>query len=140
MPSSEENFVKHRPQTPSINKREIGDAAIRGERRIHTFSSYHPHPLTRAICQWARSLDWRQAVDVAHSGLLLLGHSPQTAVGPPTVPTPYTKTGGRPAQTRWAPRVLSATLCLGRSPGRLHLGHSVVPGGISIGHSCVWPL
>ena len=28
--------VKLRPQTPPIDKREIGDAAIPGERRIHT--------------------------------------------------------------------------------------------------------
>ena len=57
----------------------------------------------------------------------------------PSGPTPN-KTGGRRALTSRAPRVLSPTLCLGRSPGRLHLGHSVVPRGISIDHSCVCPL
>ena len=49
-------------------------------------------------------------------------------LGPPSGPTPN-KTGGRPALTSGAPRVLSPTLCLGRSPGRLLLGHSVVPRG-----------
>ena len=36
--------VKLRPQTPPIDKREIGDAAIPGERRIHTSPSA---PLTQ---------------------------------------------------------------------------------------------
>ena len=31
--------VKLRPQTPLIDKREIGDAAIPGKRRIHTSTS-----------------------------------------------------------------------------------------------------
>ena len=42
MPSSEENFprrVELRPQTPPMDKREIGDVAIPGERRIHTSPS-----------------------------------------------------------------------------------------------------
>ena len=41
LPSSEENFtaVKLRQQTLPIDKREIGNAAIPGERRIHTSSS-----------------------------------------------------------------------------------------------------
>ena len=54
--------VKLRPQTPPIDKREIGDAAIPGERRIHTSLSAPPPPPTRAISQWARSLEWRHAV------------------------------------------------------------------------------
>ena len=53
--------VKLRPQTPPIDKREIGDAAIPGEHRIHTSPSAPPPP-TRAIGQWARSLEWRHAV------------------------------------------------------------------------------
>ena len=53
--------VKLRPQTPPIDKREIGDAVILGERRIHTSPSA-PVPLTRAISQWERSLEWRHAV------------------------------------------------------------------------------
>ena len=53
--------VKYHPQTPPIDKREIGDAAIPGERRIHT-SHWAPLPPTRAISQWARSLEWRHAV------------------------------------------------------------------------------
>ena len=39
--------VKLRPQTPPIDKREIGDAAIPGERRIHT----SPSAKTRVISQ-----------------------------------------------------------------------------------------
>ena len=35
-------FVKLRPQTPPIDKREIGDAVIPGERRIHTSPSAPP--------------------------------------------------------------------------------------------------
>ena len=34
--------VKLRPQIPPIDKREIGDAAIPGERRIHTSPSDPP--------------------------------------------------------------------------------------------------
>ena len=52
--------VKIRPQTPPIDKREIGDAAIPGERRIHTSPSSPPQ--TNAISQWTRSLEWRHAV------------------------------------------------------------------------------
>ena len=38
--------VKLRPQTPPTDKREIGDAAIPGERRIHTSpSAPNPPPL-----------------------------------------------------------------------------------------------
>ena len=37
--------VKLRPQTPPIDKREIGDAAIPGERRIHTSRSTPPPQL-----------------------------------------------------------------------------------------------
>ena len=37
--------IKLRPQTPPIDKREIGDAAIPGERRIHTSSSAPPPQL-----------------------------------------------------------------------------------------------
>ena len=66
MPSSEENFpaVKLRPQTPPIVKRELGDAAIPGERRIHTSPLAQPPPPqpTRAIIQWARRLEWCHAV------------------------------------------------------------------------------
>ena len=51
--------VKLRPQTPPIDEREIGDAAIPRERRIHTSPSASPPPPTRAICQWACSLEWR---------------------------------------------------------------------------------
>ena len=47
--------VKLGPQTPPIDKREIGDAAIPGERRIHTSHSA-PHP-----GQCARCLDRRHA-------------------------------------------------------------------------------
>ena len=54
--------VKLRPQTPPIEKREIGDAAIPGERRIHTSLSAPTLPSTRAIGQWARSLEWCHAV------------------------------------------------------------------------------
>ena len=50
------------------------------------------------------------------------------------------KTGGRPALPGRAPRVLFPTLCLGRSPGRLHLGHSVVSEGNSSGCAFVWPV
>ena len=41
--------VKLRPQTPPIDKREIGDIAVPGERRIHTSPSALPP--TRAISQ-----------------------------------------------------------------------------------------
>ena len=48
--------IKLRPQTPPIDKRELGDAAIPGERRIHTSSSAPPPPPTK----------------VAHSGRKIL--------------------------------------------------------------------
>ena len=55
--------VKLRPQTLPIHNREIGDAAIHGERRIHASpSGLSPPPPTRAISQWARSLEWRHVV------------------------------------------------------------------------------
>ena len=79
--------------------------------------------------------------NVAQGYLLLLVLVPAThhcpRLGPPSGPTPN-KTGGRPALTSGAPRVLSPTLCLGRSPGRLLLRHSVVLRGISICHSCLY--
>ena len=53
--------VKLRPQTPPIDKREIGVAAIPGNRRIYTSPSAPLRP-TRAISQWTRNLEWRQAV------------------------------------------------------------------------------
>ena len=54
--------VKLRPQTPPMDKREIGNAAIPGELRMHTFPSAPPPnkgPLAneRAVSS-----------DVAHSG------------------------------------------------------------------------
>ena len=39
-------FVELRPQTPPINKREIGDAAIAGERRIHAAPLPQLRPLS----------------------------------------------------------------------------------------------
>ena len=46
MPSSEENFscrlAPPPPQTPQIDKREIGDAVFLGKRRIHTSLSAPP--------------------------------------------------------------------------------------------------
>ena len=54
--------VKLRPQTTPVEKREIGDAAIPMERRIHTSQRPPPPPSTRAITQWARSLEWRHVV------------------------------------------------------------------------------
>ena len=57
--------VKLRPQTSPIDKREIGYAAISEERRIHNSPSAHhpsPPPPTRAISQWARSLEWGHAM------------------------------------------------------------------------------
>ena len=54
--------VKLRPQTPPLDKKEIGDAAIPGERRIHILLPQTPNPSTRAINQWARSLEWHHAV------------------------------------------------------------------------------
>ena len=55
--------VELRPQTPPTDKREIGDAAIPGERRIHTSpSAPPPPPPIEAISQWAHSLEWRHAV------------------------------------------------------------------------------
>ena len=36
--------VKLRPHNPPIDKREIGDAAISGERRIHSSPPSAPHP------------------------------------------------------------------------------------------------
>ena len=53
--------VKLRTQTPHIDKREIGDAAIPGGKQ-NTYFSLNPPPPTRAISQWARSLEWRHAV------------------------------------------------------------------------------
>ena len=57
LPSSEENFppaVKLRPQTPPIDKREIGDAAIPGGTQSTYFSlspAPSPPPTTRAISE-----------------------------------------------------------------------------------------
>ena len=45
-----------------IDKRKIVDAAIPGERRIHASPSAPPPPQTRAISQWAGSLEWRHAL------------------------------------------------------------------------------
>ena len=52
--------VKLRPQNPPIDKREIGDAAIPGKAEYILLPQ--PLPLTRAISQWARSLEWRHDV------------------------------------------------------------------------------
>ena len=61
-----------RPQTPPIDKREIGligDAAIPGERRIHTFPSPPPpHSLANEQSQVT------SRCDVAHSGQENLHH------------------------------------------------------------------
>ena len=47
------------PQNPPIDKREIRDAAIPGGNAEYIRL---PQPKTRAISQWARSLEWRHVV------------------------------------------------------------------------------
>ena len=58
------SFVKRRPQTPPIDKREIGYTAISGERRIYTSPSA-PSPPPQLL---PLAIEIAVSSDVAHSG------------------------------------------------------------------------